>query len=68
MPGVNPQDRNVIILTGEFMGGEGICLGPAPGRPGWWAVSPHTSDRILALRLGNDFGILLNSGQEPGRN
>lgn len=68
MPDVNPQDRNVIILTGEFAGEEGICLGPASDRPGWWAVSPHASNKVLTLKLGDDFGILLNSGQEPGRN
>ena len=62
----NPTNKNVIILTGDFGGVEGVCLGE--NNDGLWAVSPHGSDRILMLRFDEDFGILINKGQPPGPN
>ena len=61
----NPSHKPVIILTGQFAGEEGVCLGPAPaGRVGW-AVSPSTSNKILYLKIEVDFGILVNRRQAP---
>ena len=63
----DPTGKPVIILTGEFAGKEGVCLGPTPDRKGW-AVSPDRSDRILSLQFDRDFGILMNRDQAPGTN
>ena len=63
----NPTEKHVIILTGEFTGQEGFCLGPS-GEKGIFAVTPNSSNRILHLRFDEDFGILINKGQMGGRN
>jgi hypothetical protein len=63
----DPTRKPVIILTGEFAGEEGVCLGPTSDGKGW-AVSPGRSDRILSLQFDRDFGILMNKGQAPGNN
>jgi hypothetical protein len=63
----DPTGKPVIILTGDFAGEEGICLGPAPDG-GSWAVSPNCSSHILNLQFEQDFGILLNQGQSPSDN
>lgn len=63
----DPTGKTVIILRGEFAGLEGFCLGSA-GEKGLWAVTPNTSNSILRLRLDEDFGILINPGQAPGKN
>lgn len=62
----DPSMQHVIILKGEHAGEEGYCLGPTHG--GLWAVSPQRSDKILALRFDEEFGILINRGQPPGTN
>lgn len=64
----DPGGLTVIILSGEFAGEEGTCLGPVPDQPDLWAVSPLSSDRILNLRFEEGFGVVLNPDQEPGRN
>lgn len=64
----DPSGKIVLITAGMFAGGEGVCLGRAPDTKGLWAVSPVSSDRILNLRFDEEFGVLLNSGQEPGKN
>ncbi len=63
----DPTGKSVIILSGEFAGQEGFCLGPA-GESGVFAVTPTTSNQILQLRFDTDFGILVNPGQQNGRN
>ena len=60
--------KTVLITAGEFAGEEGVCLGRAPDTRDLWAVSPDSSDRIVNLRFEEEFGVLLNSGQGPGRN
>jgi len=62
----DPSGKHVLITCGEFAGEEGVCLGPEGN--GLWAVSPHSSDRIVNLKFEQEFGILVNGGQEPGRN
>lgn len=64
----DPTAMMVLITGGEFTGEEGVCLGRAEGTAGLWAVSAHSSNRIVHLRFDDDFGILLNSGQELGKN
>ena len=60
--------KTILITGGEFVGEEGVCLGRSSGGDGLWAVSPHSSDRILALRFDDEFGVLLNPRQLPGKN
>lgn len=62
----DPTNHQVIILTGEFAGQEGYCLGPT--HSGLWAVTPNSSGKVLDLRFDEDFGILINKGQSPGKN
>lgn len=64
----DPSGHNIIILAGELAGQEGVCLGPAQDGSGLWAVSPHSSDHIVNLKFDEEFGVLINSGQEPGVN
>lgn len=63
----DPTNKSVIILVGEYAGQEGFCLGPA-GEEGVFAVTPNASNQILRLRFDEEFGILINRGQEKGRN
>ncbi len=68
MPDLDPAGHHVIILAGEFAGQEGVCLGPVPDGSGLWAVSPDGTDRIVNLKFDEEFGMLVNRGQEPGKN
>lgn len=68
MQDFDPSGKHVLITCGEFAGEEGVCLGRAPDTYDQWAVSPHSSDRIVNLKFEQEFGILVNGGQEPGRN
>lgn len=68
MQDFDPSGRHVLITCGEFAGEEGVCLGLVPDGSGLWAVSPHASDRIANLKFEQEFGILVNGAQEPGRN
>lgn len=63
----DPSQKPVIILAGDFAGQEGFCLGPA-GEQGLFAVTPMSSNQILRLKFDAEFGILINRGQEKGRN
>lgn len=68
MPDVDPSGHSVIILAGKFAGREGACLGPVPDGSGRWAVSPDSSDEIVNLEFPEEFGIVVNPGQESGTN
>lgn len=57
----------MLISAGEFAGEEGVCLGVG-AELHTWAVSPNSSNRVLALRFPDQFGILINPGQCPGAN
>ena len=61
------RGAKVLILTGFWAGHEGVCLGKTADGHGY-AVSPHESDQILQLVLGQDFGLLMNLSGEPGLN
>lgn len=68
MQGPDLTGKTILITAGEFAGEEGVCLGRAPDGGELWAVSPASSDRIVNLRFDEGLGVLLNSGQSPGRN
>ncbi len=61
------EGARVLVLTGEFKGDEGICLGAAMS-PGLWAISPDGSDEILSLVFEKDFGLLADLSADPRRN
>ena len=60
--------KTVLITGGEFAGEEGVCLGRASDNCDLWAVSPHTSSRIVNLKFDEEFGVLINPGHRPGMN
>ncbi len=63
----DPTGKTVLILTGEFAGEEGVCLGrTASGKR--WAISPNCSNKIIELKYDQEFGIVLNPGQDSHRN
>ena len=61
------REAEVLILTGDWAGHEGICLGKAADGVRY-AVSPHGSDLILQLVFGQDFGLLVDSSADPKLN
>lgn len=63
----NPTDHTVIILKGEHLGSEGFCLGAAKGAD-LYSVTPEGSNRVLQLRYGVEFALLINPGQGPDKN
>jgi hypothetical protein len=65
---ISPTSHHVIILKGDFAGQEGVCLGPVKDKDGLWAVSPDGSNKIMNLRFEEEFAILINRRQEPGKN
>jgi len=60
------QGARVLILSGQFKGAEGICLGEE--RKGRWAVSPDRSDEILSLVRDREFALLVDFSADPLRN
>jgi hypothetical protein len=64
----NLSGKTVLIIGGEFAGEEGVCLGPASDAKDLWAVSPHSSNRVINLKFSEEFGVLINPGQSSGRN
>jgi len=61
------QGIRVLILSGRFKGEQGVCLGKGDG-PGLWAISPDTSDEVLSLTFGNDFGLVVDLSADPQLN
>jgi hypothetical protein len=57
------QGARVLILSGQFKGAEGICLGE--NTKGDYAVSPDRSDEILSLVPDRDFALLVNLSADP---
>jgi len=64
---MNMIGARVLILTGDFAGCEGMCLGEQ-NTDGAWPVSPGNSDAILTLRYKKDFGLLIDLSNHPRRN
>jgi hypothetical protein len=61
------QGARVLILSGEHKGEEGVCLGQTD-RADFWAVSPDSSDEILALAFEKDFALVMDLSSDPIRN
>ena len=60
------QGARVLILSGEFKGHEGICLGQE--RIGRWAISPDGSNKIVSLLFDREFALLIDLSAVPVRN
>ena len=60
------QGARVLILSGEFKGHEGICLGRE--RISRWAISPDESDAIVSLLFDREFALLIDLSADPVRN
>jgi hypothetical protein len=61
------QGARVLILTGQYKGEQGMCLGESEEK-GLWAISPDTSDEVLSLAFEKDFGLLLDLSGNPKLN
>jgi hypothetical protein len=61
------QGARVLILTGDFQGQQGVCLGEAADSD-LWAISPDGSDKILSLTFEKDFGLLIDLSANPESN
>jgi hypothetical protein len=61
------QGARVVILTGDFQGQQGVCLGETAGG-GLWAISPDGSNEILSLAFEKDFGLLMDLSGNPQLN
>ncbi|HZS56882.1 MAG TPA: hypothetical protein VFA65_20925 [Bryobacteraceae bacterium] len=60
------QGTRVLILSGQFEGEEGICLGK--DRNGRWAISPDGSDEIVSLLCDREFALLIDLSADPVQN
>jgi hypothetical protein len=60
------QGARVLILSGEFKGDEGICLGQE--RNDRWGISPDGSDEIVSLLFDREFALLIDLSADPHRN
>ena len=61
------EGARVLILSGNYKGCEGVCLGESD-RAGLWAISPDDSDEILSLVFEKDFGLLIDLSGNPELN
>jgi hypothetical protein len=61
------EGARVLILSGQFKGQEGVCLGKGSADD-LWAVSPDCADEILSLVFEKDFGLLVDLSSDPTRN
>jgi hypothetical protein len=61
------EGARVLILTGEFAGEHGVCLG-ASADSSKWTISPDCSDTILEMEFEKEFGLLVDLSGDPSRN
>jgi len=61
------EGHRILILSGDYAGAEGICLGRITGTTRW-AVSPDSSTAILELQFESEFVLILNLSVVPYRN
>lgn len=61
------EGARVLILSGEFRGCEGVCLG-IEADSSRWAVSPDGSTEIMSLKFGSDFELLIDLSADPASN
>ncbi len=63
----NFTNCRVLILTGQYTGREGICVGKsADGEH--WAISPDGGDEIVQLFFETEFGLLVDLLSDPSSN
>src|SRR5947208_1563945 len=58
------EGARVLILTGQFKGEEGVCLGKGSAQ-NLWAVSPDSTNEVLSLVFEKDFGLLVDLSADP---
>jgi hypothetical protein len=57
----------ILIVSGKYVGQEGVCLGRSTdGKK--WAVSPDGSSEILDLVFEREFGLLLDMSDDARKN
>lgn len=61
------EGARVLILTGNFKGREGVCLGKEASGAAW-AVSPDFASEILSLEFDKDFALVVDLSSDPNRN
>ena len=61
------QGARVLIMTGDYRGCEGVCLGRAANGV-QWAISPDGTSVILDLQFEKDFGLLMDLSGNPRLN
>jgi hypothetical protein len=61
------EGARVLILTGQFKGQEGVCLGKGSA-DNLWAVSPDSTSEVLSLVFEKDFAPLVDLSADPTRN
>ena len=61
------EGARVLILTGQFKGQEGVCLGKGSA-DNLWAVSPDSTYEVLSLVFEKDFGLLVDLSADPNQN
>ena len=61
------QGARVLILTGQFKGQEGVCLGKGSA-DSLWAVSPDSTNEILSLIFEKEFALLVDLSADPTQN
>lgn len=61
------KGARILILTGEWAGHEGICLGRAATGTRH-AVSPDESNAVLMLEFEKEFGLLMDLSSDPSAN
>lgn len=61
------QGACVLVLSREFKGAEGVCLGKE-NSSNRWAASPNGGDEILSLAFESDFALLIDLSANPRRN
>jgi hypothetical protein len=61
------EGARVLILTGQFKGQEGVCLGKGSAE-NLWAVSPDSTNEILSLVFEKEFALLVDLSADPTQN
>ena len=61
------EGARVLILTGQFKGQEGVCLGKGSA-DNLWAVSPDSTNEVLSLVFEKEFALLVDLSADPTQN
>jgi hypothetical protein len=61
------EGARVLILTGQFKGQEGVCLGKGSAE-NLWAVSPDSTNEVLSFVFEKDFALLVDLSADPTQN